>query len=144
MTSCKSLQNLYGLPLKVAGEGCLQDRLLILIPSSPSHSKKYIDSILSKLPAEQLHLSTSVQAVSSGEGKATLVTATGQHETFDHIIIACHTDEALRILDAGGGATPEEREILGVYRWSKNDVWLHSDVRVSAILSQLSAWENGG
>jgi len=72
-----------------------------------------------------------VQAVSSGEGKATLVTATGKRETFDHTIIACHTDDALHILDAGGGATPEEREILGVYRWSKNDVWLHSDVSVS-------------
>ena len=73
-----------------------------------------------------------MKAVSSGEGKVTLVTATGKRETFDHIIFACHTDDALRILDAGGGATPEEREILGVYRWSKNDVWLHSDIRVSA------------
>src|SRR5260221_4910096 len=98
---------------------------------SPFRSKKYVDSILAKLPAEQLHLSTPVQAASSGEGKATLVTATGKREPFDHIIFACHTDDALRILDAGGGATPEEREILGVYRWSKNDVWLHSDVSVS-------------
>jgi len=100
--------------------------------SPPFRSKKYVDSILAKLPAEQLHLSTPVKAVSSGEGKVTLVTATGKRETFDHIIFACHTDDALRILDAGSGATPEEREILGVYRWSKNDVWLHSDIRVSA------------
>ena len=110
-----------------------------MFTGSPSHSdfffpfrsKKYVDSIISKLPTEQLHLSTPVQAVSSDKGKATLVTATGKRETFDHIIFACHTDVALRILDAGGGATPEEREILGVYRWSKNDVWLHSDVSVS-------------
>ena len=97
-------------------------------------SKKYVDSILSRLPAKQLHLSTPVQAVSSGETNATLVTVAGERETFDHIIFACHTDDALRILDAGSGATPEERDILGAFRWAKNDVWLHSDESVSVIL----------
>ena len=63
-----------------------------------------------------------------------LVTAAGTHEEFDHIIFACHTDDALRILDAGSGATPEERDILGAFRWAKNDVWLHSDESVSVIL----------
>ena len=41
-------------------------------------SKNYIKLILSKLPAEQLHLSTPVNAISSGEGKVILVTATGK------------------------------------------------------------------
>jgi len=93
-------------------------------------SKKYVDTILSELPAEQLHLSTPVHAVSSGEGKSILVTATGKRETFDHIIFACHADDVLRILNAGSGATPEEREILGAFRWNRNDVWLHSDEKV--------------
>jgi predicted NAD/FAD-binding protein len=89
-----------------------------------------VDSILSRLPKERLHLSTPVDAVTSGEDNATLVTATGKSEIFDHIIFACHTDDALRILDRGGGATPEEREILGAFSWSKNDLWLHSDESV--------------
>jgi predicted NAD/FAD-binding protein len=93
-------------------------------------SKNYIDSILSKLPAQQLHLSTPVHAVSSGEGKAILVTASGECETFDHIIFACHSGDALRIVDASGGATPEEREILSTFQWVTNDVWLHSDENV--------------
>jgi predicted NAD/FAD-binding protein len=78
-----------------------------------------------------------VQAVSSRKNNATLVTATGERETFDHIIFACHTDDALRILDAGSGATSEERDILGTFRWSKNDVWLHSDKSVGVILPLL-------
>src|SRR6266581_413526 len=98
------------------------------------YSKKYVDSILSRLPAERLHLSTPVHAVTSGEDNAILDTATGKRETFDHIIFACHTDDALRILDAGSGATPEERDILGAFRWAKNDVWLHSDESVGVIL----------
>jgi predicted NAD/FAD-binding protein len=59
-----------------------------------------------------------------------LETAEGKRETFDHIIFACHSDDALRILDAGSGATHAEREALGAFRWSKNEVWLHSDESV--------------
>jgi predicted NAD/FAD-binding protein len=93
------------------------------------------------LPAKQLHLSTPVHAVSSGDGKSILVTATGQRETFDHIIFACHADDALRILDAGSGATPEEREILGAFRWNRNDVWLHSDENVGVHFLSSLQWE---
>ena len=70
----------------------------------------------SKLPAQQLHLSTPVHAVFSGEGKALLVTAAGMCETFDHIIFARHSGDALRIVDAGGGTKPEEREILSTFQ----------------------------
>ena len=95
------------------------------------YSKKYVESILSQFPSAQLHLSTPVHAVWSGEGNVILETATGRRETFDHIIFACHSDDALRILDAGSGATPAEREVLSAFRWSRNEVWLHSDENVS-------------
>jgi len=63
------------------------------------------------------------------------VAVTGKRETFNHIIFACHTDDALSILDAGSGATSKERGILGAFRWtSKNDVWLHSGESVGIIL----------
>jgi len=73
-----------------------------------------------------------VHAVLSGKDNAILVTATGKRETFDHIIFACHSDDVLYILDAGSGATPEEQDILGAFRWAKNDAWLHSDERVGS------------
>jgi predicted NAD/FAD-binding protein len=101
------------------------------IRADPHCSKKYVESILSQLPSAQLRLSTPVHAVWSGEGNVILETATGKREMFDHIIFACHSDDALRILDAGSGATPAEREVLGAFRWSKNEVWLHSDENVS-------------
>ena len=95
------------------------------------HSKKYVKSIISQLPSAQLHLSTPVHAVWSGEGNLILETTTGKRKAFDHIIFACHSDDALRILDAGSGATPAEREVLDAFRWSRNEVWLHSDENVS-------------
>ena len=111
-------------------------RCLLILEYIFFGSKTYVKSILSQLPAKQLHLSTPVRAVSSGEDKTILETATGERETFDHIIFACHSDDALRILDTGSGATPEERETLGAFRWSRNEVWLHSDesVGVTTIL----------
>jgi len=73
-----------------------------------------VDLILSWLSAKRLHLSTHVRAVMSGK---TLVTATGKHETFGHIIFACRMDDALHILDGGGGATSKEQEILLAFHW---------------------------
>ena len=87
-----------------------------------------------------------MHAVSSGKDNTILETATGERETFDHIIFACHSDDTLRILDAGGGATPEERETLGAFCWSRNEVWLHSDesVGVDSPLSLSLLFARGG
>lgn len=87
--------------------------------STPPHSiifvcsQQYVESIVSRLPTKQLHLSTSVDAVLSREGKMRLWaerlwTGKGGYETFDHIIFACHADDALRILNVGCEATHEE------------------------------------
>ena len=61
--------------------------------------------------------------------KIQLVTADGNQEEYDHVILACHSDEALKILRAGG-ITEDEDRILGQIEWSKNEAVLHSDVRV--------------
>jgi uncharacterized protein len=49
----------------------------------------------------------------------------GQIYEFDHLIIAAHSDEALRIL--GTDATEKEREILGKIKYSRNIAYLHRD-----------------
>ena len=72
-----------------------------------------------------------MRVVWSGEGNAILETATGKRESFDYMIFTCYSDDALRILDAGSGATFAERDALGAFRWSRNEVWLHSDASVS-------------
>jgi predicted NAD/FAD-binding protein len=75
---------------------------------------------------------TSVASLESEEGrkqKIQLVTADGNQEVYDHVILACHSDEALKILRAGG-ITEDEDRILSQIEWSRNEVVLHSDVRV--------------
>jgi hypothetical protein len=45
-------------------------------------------------------------------------------ERFDHAVLACHSDQALRLLaDAGD----RERDILGAFGYQENDTVLHTD-----------------
>lgn len=44
---------------------------------------------------------------------------------YDHVVIACHADQALKLL--GNGATSAERSLLGSFRYTGNEVVLHTD-----------------
>ena len=48
-------------------------------------------------------------------------------ERFDHAILACHADQALRMLE---DPSPAEREILSAFPYRPNDVLLHDDEAV--------------
>jgi predicted NAD/FAD-binding protein len=45
-------------------------------------------------------------------------------ERFDHVFLACHADQALRML---ADPSREEREILGVLPYQRNEALLHTD-----------------
>jgi len=49
----------------------------------------------------------------------------GEATSFDHVIFACHSDQAIRIL--GDDATPIEREVLGAFPYQRNVAVLHTD-----------------
>jgi uncharacterized protein len=50
--------------------------------------------------------------------------ANGQQDEFDHVILACHSDQSLAIL---GDASPAERSILEDVKYQPNTVFLHRD-----------------
>ncbi|KAJ6487216.1 FAD/NAD(P)-binding domain-containing protein [Mycena vitilis] len=117
----------------------LNNHHLLQITGKPSWltleggSRVYVNKILSKLPAAQLHLSAPVKSVSTDAGESSavhLTTAGGVTETFDHVIFACHSDTVLSILQAGEGITEDERKILGMFQWNRNEAVLHSDVNL--------------
>ena len=64
---------------------------------------------------------------------ATHVTVNG--ETFDRVVLACHSDDALALL---ADATPLEREVLGALPYQENDVVLHCDDTI--LPSRRRAW----
>ena len=49
-------------------------------------------------------------------------------EQFDAVVLACHSDQALRLL--GSDATPQERSVLGAIRYQPNQAVLHTDPSV--------------
>jgi predicted NAD/FAD-binding protein len=62
------------------------------------------------------------------EGKGVRVTtAAGIESTFDHAILACHGDQALRLL---GDPTAEEKRVLGEFRYQPNTATVHTDASV--------------
>lgn len=80
-----------------------------------------------------MHLSTPIKSITSRNSslQVKLTTTDGKVELFDHVIMACHSDDTLRILGEGGDVSDEERRILGGFRWNRNEVVVHSDEAVS-------------
>ena len=55
-----------------------------------------------------------------------IASATGE-ETFDHVVLACHGDQALALLSDPSAA---ERELLGAFPYQRNEAVLHTDTSV--------------
>ncbi|ATC63901.1 NADP transhydrogenase subunit alpha [Nibricoccus aquaticus] len=57
----------------------------------------------------------------------TITTATGATHTFDKVILACHGDQALRLLV---NPTPTETRLLGEFHYQPNTATVHTDASV--------------
>ncbi|KAJ3731034.1 FAD/NAD(P)-binding domain-containing protein [Lentinula guzmanii] len=104
----------------------------------PGGSQQYVKTILSSLPDSQLYLSTPVTSIRNNGSSLELATSSGQTSTYDHVILACHSDTALSILRTGGDVTKDEETILGMFEWNKNAVVVHNDIQLMP--KARSAW----
>lgn len=77
---------------------------------------------------KQIRLNTPVDSVRRFEDRVEVLTAGGERLSFDRVIFACHSDQALRIL--GQGATAVERELLCEFPYERNVAILHTDESV--------------
>lgn len=71
-----------------------------------------------------LHLHTPVHAVQRDADGVNIVTSRGTSH-YDQVILACHADQALRLLD--DHASAQERALLGNFRFQPNRAVLHRD-----------------
>lgn len=96
-------------------------------------SREYVRKVLTRL--KDTRLNTPVTHVTRHAQGVTVHTAQGA-ETFDGVVMACHSDQALRLL--GAQATANERDLLGAIRYQPNRAVLHTD---TCLLPQKrSAW----
>jgi len=61
------------------------------------------------------------------ETHAVVVDSAAGSESFDHVVLACHSDQALALL---ADASDREHDILGAMRYQLNDTVLHTDANL--------------
>ena len=86
----------------------------------------YVEKLTTAFRAS-IRLGCAVTSIARGPCGVTVRDSLGNSETFDHVVIASHSDQALSMLsDPDEG----ERAILGAVRYSPNTVYLHRDERL--------------
>jgi predicted NAD/FAD-binding protein len=87
-------------------------------------SMEYVERIVERLPAGTVRSGDPVARVSRAPGGVTVTTEGGHRERYDAVLMATHADVALTLLDDADDA---EREALGLFEYTTNDVILHTD-----------------
>jgi predicted NAD/FAD-binding protein len=99
-------------------------------------SREYVRRMLDGIP--QRRLNTAVRSVrrspAGGALSVALCTDSGT-ELFDEVVLACHSDQALALLDR---PTMAEREVLGAIAYQPNRAVLHTDS--SCLPARRKAW----
>ncbi len=86
-------------------------------------SRAYVER-LTQAYKDRVRLAAGVAAVRRGRDGVTVRDRAGHVEKFDAIVVAAHADQALAMLEE---PTPDERRLLGAFRYSRNLAVLHSD-----------------
>ncbi len=89
-------------------------------------SRTYVDALLGGFGGTLL-LNRPVRTVQRLADRVVITDAAGCLAAFDHVVLACHADQALGML---ADASPVEREVLGAFSYQRNDVLLHTDTAV--------------
>ena len=97
--------------------------------------REYVRRLAARL--DDVRLGAPVRGVDGIPGAFRVATDTGA-ESFDQVVLACHGDQALRLL---AHPTAEERSVLGRVRYQPNRAVLHTDARLLPRRKALwSAW----
>ncbi|MFT5718507.1 MAG: putative NAD/FAD-binding protein, partial [Oleiphilaceae bacterium] len=89
-------------------------------------SRSYVDPITQPYK-ERIKLNTPVTNVERKQDGINVHTAKGEVLEFDQVVLACHSDQALRMLDK---PSKQESEILGALPYQMSEVVLHTDTRL--------------
>jgi len=86
-------------------------------------SREYVRRLTAPF-ADRIRLDARIASVRRTPRGVTIEHENGVSEPFDHVVIATHADQALRLL---GDPGPEERRLLGAFNYTRNTAVLHSD-----------------
>jgi predicted NAD/FAD-binding protein len=101
-------------------------------------SKYYVEKLIENFK-DKIKVSTPIRTIKRTDEIIEILYGTDSliSESFDAVILATHSDQALKILDQ---PTSKEKEILGALPYQKNEALLHFDD--SILPSRRSAWSS--
>lgn len=97
-------------------------------------SREYIKKLIAPF-AGRIHTGVNVTKIDRSEG-IMLRFLDAEEARFDHLVLACHSDQALALL--GDAASEAERDVLSAIPYSPNTAYLHSDT--SLMPKNKKAW----
>jgi uncharacterized protein len=88
--------------------------------------------------AHRIRTGSAITKVERKPNRVTLTDQNGERHEFDQVIFATHADVTLKIL--GASATTAERETLGAFSYTSNEVVLHTDAALMP--KRRAAWSS--
>jgi predicted NAD/FAD-binding protein len=89
-------------------------------------SQEYVTRLTQSF-APRIRTNCGVAQIRRDGGRVAVTDTHGRTDIYDHVVLACHGDEALALLS---DADRREREALGAFRYQRNVAVLHKDARV--------------
>lgn len=100
-------------------------------------SREYVKR-LTEGHLDRIRLGTAVQSIVREGSRVLLTPEGGPAEAFDHVFLACHSDQALRLL---ADPSAEEQAVLSAMPYQCNEAVLHTDSRLMPIRRRAwAAW----
>jgi len=99
-------------------------------------SRCYVERLVGPL-RQRARLGIAASAVRRLSDGVEVRDGAGHWDRFDKAVLACHADQALALL---GDADARERDLLGRFAYSRNEVWLHQDA--SLMPCRRSVWSS--
>ncbi|RZF99228.1 FAD-dependent oxidoreductase [Pseudoalteromonas sp. CO348] len=92
----------------------------------PGGSREYIQPLVAEFK-DNIVLNADIETVVRDESGVTIIFKDGSNEYFDKVVFACHSDQALALLNT---PSSDEQAILGAIPYTANSVVLHTDTRL--------------
>jgi predicted NAD/FAD-binding protein len=89
-------------------------------------SREYVRRLVAR-HRDRIHLDAPVEAIRRLPDQVQVKVRGQEPVSFDHVFVACHSDQALAMLQ---DPTPQEREVLGAIAFQDNEAVLHTDASV--------------
>lgn len=100
-------------------------------------SKNYVDKIAQQL-GSRVRLNSRIHRVIRQPDQVIIESLHGQREYFDEVVLACHSDQALKLLDS---PTELEQQLLNQFPYQRNRAYLHRDPALMPRRKQVwSSW----